>query len=222
MPRAQTKATKPPAPHRYAAPGPDPVHSLAEQLGRFVVAEVRQFRPPVKTPPKGRPGAAAEMKQLEAEICLLIGKALDLTLSSQTTEGKALRMGLIAKLASAELGQAPAVESLPASASDILLTTAQAAELLDVSRPYVAMLCDQGKLGQIVATEGGHRRIRSSAVQAYLAARTRQYEGAPTPREAAEAAGLYDLPEGHFKNVVRTMSPAAEAPKKRAPRKTRV
>ena len=89
------------------------------------------------------------------------------------------------------------------AAADTLLTTEDAATRLEASRPYVAMLCDQGKLGEVVITEGGHRRIRSSAVDAYLNARAKQHEGAGSPREAALEAGLYDFPEGHFKNIVR-------------------
>lgn len=74
---------------------------------------------------------------------------------------------------------------------------------LEVSRPHVSMLCDQGKLGEVVMTDGGHRRIRASAVEAYLNARTKQLEGVKSPREAAMDADLYDFAEGHFTNVVR-------------------
>lgn len=90
----------------------------------------------------------------------------------------------------------PATKTL----EDALLTTAEAAARLAVSRPYVSMLCDAGKLGEVVVTEDGHRRVRTSAVDAYLAAHIKQNEGAPPPREAGVAAGLYDYPEGHFQN----------------------
>lgn len=83
---------------------------------------------------------------------------------------------------------------------DTLLTIADAASQLEVSRPYVSMLCDAGKLGEIVVTGDGHRRIRASALDAYLAARVKQNEGAPSPREAGVDAGLYDYPEGHFES----------------------
>lgn len=36
-----------------------------------------------------------------------------------------------------------------------------------MSRPYVSMLCNQGKLGEVHRSEGGHRRIRQSAVDEY-------------------------------------------------------
>lgn len=93
----------------------------------------------------------------------------------------------------------PATETL----EDALLTTAEAAAKLEVSRPYVSMLRDAGKLGEVVVAEDGCRRIRTSAVDVYLAARIKQNEGAPLPREAGVAAGLYDYPEGHFQNKLR-------------------
>jgi excisionase family DNA binding protein len=116
---------------------------------------------------------------------------------------KATRMGLIAKPASAKLGGSPPVEAAHSAVPDELLTTAEAAARLDVSRPYVSMLCDLGKLGEVVVTEGAHRRIRLSAGEAYLADRTTHHDGAMSPREAAAEAGLYDFPEGHLRNVIR-------------------
>jgi len=113
-------------------------------------------------------------------------------------------MTLIAQLASAEIGSGVVVEQLKTGAiqGGALLTIAEAATKLEVSRPYVSMLCDAGKLGEVVVTEGGHRRIRASAVEAYLAARIKQSENAPSPREAGIDAGLYDHPEGHFQNKI--------------------
>ncbi len=224
MPRAQIKTVSAAPADRYPTLSRDPVDSLAEQVGRFVAAEVKQFRlPPLKGRHAKSTGAepAGDMQRLEAEIARLISRAIHSSLCSQTAEGKAIRMGLIARLAKAELGSgASAATPLPPT-PDTLLTTAQAAEQLEVSRPYISMLCDQGKLGDVVITEGGHRRIRSSAVHSYLAARTQQHEGSPSPRAAAEAAGLYEFPDGHFKNVVRDTSAPILAPRSKASRKTR-
>lgn len=221
MAQAQIKPAKAGGKDRYPPLVSDPVDSLAEQVGRYVIAEVRQYRMPAESDRKKRNSIAADMQRLEAEIGCLISKALQSSLSSQTAEGRAIRMGLIAKLASAELGNLPLHQPPRSPMADTLLTTAQAAEQLEVSRPYVSMLCDQGKLGEVVMTEGGHRRIRASAVQTYLSARTKQHAGAPSPREAAEAAGLYDFPEGHFKNVVRETDPPILAPRAKASRKPR-
>lgn len=109
-------------------------------------------------------------------------------------------------------------------ADDRLLTLTAVAVRLKVSRPYVSMLCDAGKLGHIVVTEDGHRRIRASAVDAYLTARNERYERAPSPREAGVDAGLYDHPDAHFQNKIRqdgtatpTGSPSAEPHPKSRP-----
>ena len=208
MPRAHHPAVKAAAVARYIPQLADPIDSLAEQVGKVVSAEVRQFRLPATRGMKKPADSAAELQRLETRIAILVAQALDRSLSSPTAEGKAIRMALIAKLAGSELGNTAVAEPQRVVASDTLLTTAEAAVRIEVSRPYVSMLCDQGKLGEVVMTEGGHRRIRSSAVDAYIAARTKQHKGAKSPREAAADAGLYDFAEGHFKNVARE-SPAA-------------
>ncbi len=214
MPRAHHPATKVAAAARYVPLLADPLNPIAVQVGKAVAAEVRSFVRPV--PKGGRTGAAGvvDLKSvdLEAYITVLVAKALDCSLSAPTAEGKALRMALIAKLANAEAGEPALLKANPVKA-DGLLTTAQAAAELKVSRPHVSMLCDQGKLGEVVTTEGGHRRIRASAVQAYMEARTAQVVGARSPRETGMEAGLYDVPEGRFKNVVRESAGAAKPAK---------
>ncbi len=137
--------------------------------------------------------------------------AMEASLSANTAAGKALRMQLIAMLAATEGGNA--AMSAPSSNqadADALISTADAAQRLDVSRPYIAMLCDTGKLGEIVRTEGGHRRIRTSALDAYLAARAKAVEGVPSPREAGMAMGLYDRPDHEYLNVLRDERKAAK------------
>lgn len=79
---------------------------------------------------------------------------------------------------------------------DLMLTIAEAAEKLGVSRPAASLLCDAGKLGDVVTGSDEHRRVRGSAVEAYLAALAERNEGAPSPRQAGVDAGLYDYPEG--------------------------
>ena len=80
-----------------------------------------------------------------------------------------------------------------------LLTTAQAAARLDVSRPYVSALCDAGKLGPVTTTEGGHRRIARSAVEAYRISRLSSTPLPLTPREAGIGANLYDRPDSEYR-----------------------
>lgn len=214
MPRAHHPVAKAAAVARYVSHLADPLNPIAEQVGKVVAAEVKSFVcPPTKVGRNASAGASETSSvDLEAYITVLVAKALDRSLSARTAEGKALRMALIAKLANAEADEGAVSEARPAVA-DGLLTTAQAASKLEVSRPHVSMLCDQGKLGEVVMTEGGHRRIRASAVQAYLEDRTRQFDGAKSPREAGMEAGLYDVPEGHFKNVVRESAGASKSMK---------
>ncbi|QUP56892.1 excisionase family DNA-binding protein (plasmid) [Ralstonia syzygii] len=209
MPRTPHPAIKAAATARYGPLLSDPLNPLAEEVGKAIAAEVVELRLIVGS--KGARSATAHKQapvdetELVARITVVVAKALGQSLGEPTAAGKALRMALIAKLASAEIGSEVVAEPLKASPAqgDTLLTTAEAATKLEVSRPYVSMLCDAGKLGEIVVTEGGHRRIRASAVEAYLAARVKQSEGAPSPREAGVDAGLYNHPEGHFQNKIR-------------------
>jgi len=87
-------------------------------------------------------------------------------------------------------------------ATEALLITAEVAVRLDVSQTYMAMLCDAGQLGEVL-TAGGRRRVRPSAVDAYLASHAPENEGSLSPREAGIAAGLYSHSDDHFKNEIR-------------------
>ena len=186
----------------------DVLNPVASAVGGAVAGEVtklahsnpRFFKTTVggETQVSG-PGA----KELRAHMTVLVAEVLEEALCSRTAEGKALRMALIGRLAQAEIDGLHAQSSRASMpSSDALLTTSEAAVELEVSRPYVSMLCDAGKLGEVVMTEGGHRRIRLSAVHAYRASQMRHHEAAMTPREAGVEAGLYDRSDGHFVNVV--------------------
>ena len=91
---------------------------------------------------------------------------LAMVLTDDSAAGTRVRMDLIAALAHLEATKGAGKEK-HAEDGELLLTTAEAAARLGMSRPYVSMLCDQGKLGQVSRSEGGHRRIRLSAVEAY-------------------------------------------------------
>ncbi|WP_459190628.1 hypothetical protein [Ralstonia pseudosolanacearum] len=64
-----------------------------------------------------------------------------------------------------------------------------------MSRPVASLLCDAGKLGAVIVEVDGRRRVCASAVDTHLAARNRETDGAPSPREAGMDAGLYDYPD---------------------------
>lgn len=103
--------------------------------------------------------------------------------TDESGEGTRHRMELISALALIEASPGTAATlggAQRAADGDEMLTTADVAAQLGMSRPYVSMLCDQGKLGDVTRSEGGHRRIRQSAVTQY-----KQTHGA----HAAQALG---------------------------------
>lgn len=215
-----------------------PLKSLADAVGSAVVRAVARHRPYDTTAylsatrSRARRGASDPAVdssptdlELEAEIRELTVQVLGSAVAALSHDS---RMALIALLA--EEAEAAVEDSTAAHTSegpDSTLTTAEAAVRLEGSRPYVSMLCDAGKLGKVVKTEGGHRRISASAVAAFLSARTQEYLDVPTPRKAGVAARLYDEEDEHYANAVRgepvvgrRASPqvAAEAQPSRKPR----
>lgn len=221
MTRELHPAGKAAAAAKYASVMTNPLSPLAQQVGKAVAREVTVNGQKVVKVLKRSTGSTRTETQpsaatLETRITVLVTQVLEKSLSSPTAEGKALRMALIAKLANAEAGGVEAAVVAQPAGSGALLTTAEVAAQLEVSRPYVSMLCDSGKLGQVVMTEGGHRRIRASAVQAYLAARTAQHEGAVSPRQAGVDAGLYEHPDTDVKVVRRAVAASKAAPAKAA------
>ncbi|NHZ61650.1 excisionase family DNA-binding protein [Massilia genomosp. 1] len=81
--------------------------------------------------------------------------------------------------------------------SDSMLTTEAAAELMQCSRPYVAMLIDHKKLAGASVTEDGHRRVPESSVHAWVAEREAKAKQGDY-RAAAAESGMYDVPEHLF------------------------
>jgi excisionase family DNA binding protein len=107
-------------------------------------------------------------KELARGLAEVAGLGLASALTDPTPDGTRLRMELVTALARVEASLRQGKErSDPAALGDPLITTADAAAQLGMSRPHVSMLCDQGKLGHVTRSEGGHRRIRQSAVDAY-------------------------------------------------------
>ena len=85
--------------------------------------------------------------------------------------------------------------------SEDLLTSEQAATLLQMSRTHVNSLMDSGALGFISRTAGGHRRISRAAVLAYKQdRRQRQAKGLEAMTGASQRLGLY---EGELEGIPR-------------------
>jgi len=70
------------------------------------------------------------------------------------------------------------------------LTTQQAADLMNVSRPHVIKLLDEGKIQYRLV--GTHRRVEAASVKDYISqARARQRAAADQLSELTEEMGLY-------------------------------
>jgi excisionase family DNA binding protein len=86
-----------------------------------------------------------------------------------------------------ELAAGRAVTVLP---SDAMLTPAEAAELLGLSRPFVGRLLDAGEIPSERLPHSRHRRVRLSDVVAFQARRESRRAGRRAVAEAADAAGI--------------------------------
>jgi excisionase family DNA binding protein len=183
---------------------PDPIAPLADAVVRDISNAISEL---------GQ--SPALLSEINARLPALVAKALESSLTQVSSKGKALRMALIAKLASDENEMEAATgktadKTIEASS---LLSTVEAAKILNTSRPYVTMLCDAGKLGPIEVTDGGHRRIRREAVERYRVQSTTKYDDAPSVRQAGIEAGLYDHDDSHYSNVVREQDASARSAK---------
>jgi excisionase family DNA binding protein len=86
-----------------------------------------------------------------------------------------------------ELAAGHAVTVLP---SEAMLTPAEAAELLGLSRPFTSRLLDAGEIPSERLPRSRHRRVRLSDVLAFQARREARRTGRRAVAEAADAAGV--------------------------------
>jgi excisionase family DNA binding protein len=96
-------------------------------------------------------------------------------------------MRLVVSVAN-NLAAGRAVMTIPA---EVMLTPTEAAELLGLSRPFVARLLERGDIPSELLPESRHRRIRLEDVLAFQDRRERRSEGR---RRIADIAATADLP----------------------------
>lgn len=82
-----------------------------------------------------------------------------------------------------------------------MLSTEQAAAMMKCSRPYVAMLVDRKRLPGSLKSQGGHRKIPLSSVQAWIRENPPRQDSNPDYKAAAADAGMYDVPEEAYVKV---------------------
>ncbi len=132
-------------------------------------------------------------------------KALHQVLEATTPQSRSVRLQLIRHLADIE-SQTIGIE-IPKSGATTneLISTAQAAELLGYSRPYVAMLIDQKKLKGATVSAGGHRRVSRAVVLDWKV--THQVTGkASDLRTEGQKAGVYKSPEADVVRRVKVLA----------------
>lgn len=104
---------------------------------------------------------------------------------SEVTVPKSLVQVLLAS--ADELAEGHSVTVLP---SDVLLTPAEAGELLGLSRPFVARLLDEGDIPSETLPRSRHRRVRLADVLEFQARRERRRAGRQAIAAAVEDADL--------------------------------
>lgn len=139
MPTAASSVKTPVRPY-------DPLEPLAEAIGSMLISTV------------------GKKQTAPGTVSFQVAKALHHVLDARTPKSRSTRLLLIRHLVDIE-SQAAGIDvpKTLATAND-LISTAQAAEILGYSRPYVAMLIDQNKLKGATVSSGGHRRVSRAAV----------------------------------------------------------
>ena len=165
----------------------DPLAPLADAIGLLLAPITRRKSVP------------------SATLSSQVADALHRVLAAKTPQSSGVRMRLISHLADIESRQADIDIPAARSTTDDHIGTAQAAEILGYSRPYVAMLIDQHKLKGATVSAGGHRRVSRAAVLAWKEAH--QVAGKKADlRATGQKLGAYKSSEA---DVVRRMKALA-------------
>lgn len=153
-------------------------------------------------------GSAANEKVASKNLSLQVADALHQVLEATTEQGRNTRLLLMRHLLDIESQVAGIERPTTIATGDDLISTAQAAQLLGYSRPYVAMLIDQNKLKGATVSAGGHRRVSRAAVLAWKAKHQVSSEPANL-RAEGQKIGAYKSAEA---DVVRRIKALAANP----------
>lgn len=134
-----------------------------------------------------------------------VSRALHQVLEARTPQSRSARMLLIRHLVDIESQEAGIeIPKMAATAND-LIGTAQAAQLLGYSRPYVAMLIDQNQLKGATVSKGGHRRVSRATVLAWKEQHQVAGKGA-NMRTEGQKIGAYKSPEAEVVRRVKALA----------------
>lgn len=125
-------------------------------------------------------GAVAEAMERSAG-------AVVLTFSDGREVALPVSLAAVLRASAREVADGHALTVLP---SDAMLTPAEAAELLGLSRPFVARLLDEGEIPSERLPSSRHRRIRLADVLAFAERREQRREGRRRVADAVADAGL--------------------------------
>ncbi len=138
-------------------------------------------------------------------LSVQVASALHQVLEATTPASRSARLQLIRHLVDIESQSVGIDMPKSVAAANDLISTAQAAELLGYSRPYVAMLIDQNKLKGATVSAGGHRRVSRSAVLDWKT--KHQVTGkAADLRTEGQKAGAYKSTEADVVRRVKALS----------------
>lgn len=131
----------------------------------------------------------------------ILTSALHEILDGQDEMTKALRLAIQIHLARVSNGSGSVKDAK--GDNEEMLGTEAAAQLMNCSRPYVAMLIDAEKLAGGVKSPGGHRKVPKSSVLQWIAATKAKPVGDKNYRKAAADAGMYLVADELYVKVTR-------------------
>ena len=109
----------------------------------------------------------------------------------RTADGTEIRLPQsLLRLVVSAAGSLAAGRAVMAIPAEVTLSPAEAAELLGLSRPFVARLLERGDMPSEFLPGSRHRRIRLEDVLTFQARRERRAEGRRRIADIADTAGL--------------------------------